>query len=571
MAADELNFQSIVDHCTKLKEQYSTRNADNDEFEKEYLMDWTEDKPTEEDAKITISPDGHNAILGVDRLLASTSPKFSVPVDKGDTSVAQKSDTMEKFANALWYINGRIRQAPLEGDLVHSAALYAEFCAGVISTKDLVEQAKGGSPAALARAERIAQMTPIIFEVYDPRTCYPEFDSFGLTAFYRQSKVKSGVILDAWGRTAIDAGLDPSNRFEDIEYCDYWDFVTHACWIEGRSDPLFIGEHGLPRIPIVDQITSGSMVHTKPEQQRHGFLYGLVKSGISKRQSLALTVEASNVFKHGINPQLVAKLKEPEQDILIDKSLSGTIKLEVGESIEPLQQQVIDPSLEKISALLERKGEETTIYKQAMGGNIASSNAAYSTIALLNQAGRLPLTDIQKRSAWGMGQLMEIAFAMIKDNKAGTKVQGDNGVMKIKASDIIDNVMFEVKLDVDLPMDERQNAQTAVTLIRDKIASKRYVREKVMSIEQSSEMDKEIYREMYEEAMLQAELKKQMQQIVTQGTEQPRGLPPEMQGQQGASPEMQGQSAQPGLPMSAPQDIMQQGSEVPPEQEMPIG
>ena len=314
------------------------------------------------------------------------------------------------------------------------------------------------------------------------------------------------------------------------------------------------------------------MVHTKPEQQRHAFLYGLVKSGISKRQSLALTVEASNVFKHGINPQLVAKLKDPNQDLLIDKTLAGTIKLEVGESIEPLMQQVIDPSLEKLTGLFERKGEETTIYKQALGGNIAGGNTAYSTIALLNQAGRLPLTDIQKRAAWGMGQLMEIAFAMIKDNKAGTQVQGDNGVMKIKSSDIIENVMFEVKLDVDLPMDERQNAQTAVTLIRDKIASKRYVREKVMSIEQSSEMDKEIYREMYEEAMLQAELQKQMQQIQMQGQQQaqpqmqPQGMP---QGQ--PAPEMNTQSAQPGLPMSEPMDIMQQGSEVPPEQGLPIG
>lgn len=569
--AEELNFQSIVDHCTKLKEQYSTRNSDNDEFEKEYLMDWTEDKPTEEDAKITISPDGHNAILGVVRLLASTSPKFSVPVDKGDTSVSQKSDVMEKFANALWYINGRIRQSPLEIDLVHSGAVFAEFCAGVISTKDLVDQAKGGSKAAQARAERIAEMTPVIFEVYDPRTCYPEFDSFGLTAFYRQSKVKSGVILDAWGQTAIDAGLDPSNRFEDVEYCDYWDFVTHACWIEGRSNPLFIGEHGLPRIPIVDQITSGSMVHTKPEQQRHGFLYGLVKSGISKRQSLALTVEASNVFKHGINPQLVAKLKDPNQDLLIDKSLSGTIKLEVGESIEPLQQQVIDPSLEKISVLFERKGEETTIYKQAMGGNIAGGgNAAYSTIALLNQAGRLPLTDIQKRSAWGMGQLMEIAFAMIKDNKAGTKVQGDNGVMKIKGNDIIENVMFEVKLDVDLPMDERQNTQTAVEMIRNKIASKRYVREKILNIEQSSTMDDEIYQEMSDEAQLQAELQAEVQKIQASNQPVQPNVQPTTQ-PNSTQPEMNTQSAQPGLPMSEPMDIMQQGSEVPPEQGMPVG
>jgi hypothetical protein len=557
------DFQLIVEHCTELKNQYATRNSDDDEFEKEYLMDWTEDKPTEQDAKITVSPDGHNAILGVDRLLASTSPKFSVPVDKGDNAVAKKADQMEKFANALWYINGRIRQSPLEGDMVHSAALFAEFCAGVTSTKDLVEQAKGGSKAAQARVERIAKMTPVIIDIYDPRTCYPEFDGLGITAFYRQSKVKSGVLLDAWGKAAIAAGMAETDRFDDIEYCDYWDFVTHACWIEGNNNPIFIGEHGLPRIPIVDQITDGSMVHTKPEQQRHAFLYGLVKSSISKRQSLILTVEATNALKHGINPQMVAKLKDPTKDLLIDKSMAGTVKLEVGESLDPLQQQIIDPSIEKLSALFERKGEESTIYKQAMGGNIASANAAYSTIALLNQAGRLPLVNIQKRTAWGMGQLMEIAFALIKDGKADNKVQGENTVMKLAAADIIENVMFEVKLDVDLPMDERQNAQTATTLIRDKIASKRYVREKIMNIEQSSEMEKEIYREMVEEAMLQAKAQAEVQKIMQQNQPQQTTQPTQQ-------PVEQGQAAQSGLPLAQPLDVQQiQGNEMPPE--MPNG
>lgn len=582
-----VDFKQIVAHCTDLKNQYTTRDADNEEYEKEYLMDWTEDKPTDEDAKITISPDGHNAILGVDRLLSSTSPKFSVPVDKSDESTADKSDELEKFANALWYINGRIRQSPLEGDLVHSGALYGEFAAGIISTKDLLDQAQGGSKASIARMERIAEMTPILFEVYDVNTCYPEFDFMGLTTFYRQTTVKSGVIIDAWGQIAIDSGIDTTDRFADIVYCDYWDNNIHASWIEGKGTPLFIGEHGLPRIPIVDQITDGSMIHTKPEQQRHAFLYGLVKSKLSKRQSLALTVMYSNIFKHGINPQMVYKaLDKTSADIIVDKANSGTIIINQGESYDPLQQQVIDRSLMEISTMAERKGEESTIYKQAMGGNIASSNAAYSTIALLNQAGRLPLVSIQKRAAWGMGQMMEIAFAMINDGKAGTSVKSDNGVMKIKTGDIPKNVMFEVKLDVDLPMDERQNVQTADQMVKSGLASKRHVREKILNLEQSAMMEKEIAKEMVSAAMLQAETQKQIQQIMAKAQQemqagmqqgqpagQPQGLPSNMAPQpQSMPPEMQGQSAQAGLPMSAPMDLQQmQGGDVPPEMGMPNG
>jgi hypothetical protein len=144
--------------------------------------------------------------------------------------------------------------------------------------------------------------------------------------------------------------------------------------------------------------------------------------------------------------------------------------------------------------------------------------------------------------------------------------------------------MFEVKLDVDLPMDERQNAQTADSLVKSGLASKRYVREKILTIDQSSEMEKEIAKERITDAMLQAETQNQVQAIMLKAQQEqqasmpqqaPQGQPSPEQGmpppEQGMPPLDQGQSAQDGLPMTAPMDPTQmQGNGLPPEG-LPMG
>lgn len=566
MASDD--FAKTVDHCTELRNQFAKRNENNDKYEATYLMNEPDYLPADSDVKKTISPDGHNAVKSVVELMASTSPKFSVPADKTKTDLIPKTDRMEKFANGLWYINGRLRGSPLELDIVHSAALFGEFAVGITSTKDLVEMAKGGSKAAIMRVERIAEQTPIVFDgPWDVRTCYPEYNN-GLSFFHRKTKVKSGVILDMFGKNALAAGLKENERFEDVEYCEAVDDVMRRAWIDGNDTPLIEAEHGLPCLNIVCQVTNGSTVHEKPEEQRHAFLYAAVMSGLADRQTLALTVLFTNLFRHGVNPQMLFKALDPSRNIEIDKNLSGTIKILVGESLDPLGQQVIEKSILDLASLADQKVEDSTIYRQARGGNLADSNAAYSKVALLSQQARLPLVEIQKRCAWGMGEMMEKAFLMISDGKAGKKVQSDNGTVELTSKDIIKNSLFEVKLDVDLPQDERQNAQTAATLITQRIASKRHVREKIMGIEQSAEMEKEIAREMITDAIIQSETQAEIMKVMQKNQPQAQpGIPGQPAAvADGEIPNLN-QSAQSGLPMTSPMDLQQmEGTGLPPEQ-----
>lgn len=567
--AGEDNFDVVKQRCDELRNAFGARNEINNKFTDIYLMKEPDGLPDDLDVKKTISPDGHNAIQAVVRLLASTSPKFSVPTDKTKPEDKERVDGLEKFANGVWYANNRVRQSPMEMDIVHSGALWAEFACGVELTDDLLEHAQGGSKAAVIRAERLQELTPVVFTGPWPiNTVFPEYSDHGMVFFHRKLTVKAGVVLDAWGKLAIEAGVDESNRYADVDLCESLDDIVKGVWIDGESKPIFFGEHKLPRMNVVCNIVSGSRVHVKEEEKRHGFLHGLVKSGLHDRQTLAATVLYTNIFRHGINPQMVYKANSPENDIVIDKSMSGTIKIGVNESLEPLQQQAIDRFLLDAINMAEQKAEATTIFRQSMGGNIAGGNAPYSSIALLNQASRLPLVDIQKGCASGIGQMMEIAIDMVRERGSKATVQGEKGVVEIKSSDIKGPVLFDVILDVDLPQDQRQNAQTAAQLTEGDwpLTPDRWVHENLLGIGQSTEVMKEIGKEKIMKATILANVQAEIQKIMAKSQQ---ALQPQ-QGQpipQQSPEQMPQESAQSGLPLSAPIDLQAQG-QVPPEQGM---
>ena len=89
--------------------------------------------------------------------------------------------------------------------------------------------------------------------------------------------------------------------------------------------------------------------------------------------------------------------------------------------------------------------EESTIHKQALGGvgNIGA-NAAFSTVSLLNQVGRLPLTAPQKRGGWGIGYAMELIMEMLKDAKKSRQLKTkDRGIITFDPKEIPDDLIIE--------------------------------------------------------------------------------------------------------------------------------
>lgn len=552
-------FANIQAHADELKSKFSERDAMDDEMEQMYLMDWTAEKPTNSAQKTTISPQPRNAVKGIINLMTAADPVFSVPYDQNDASLREQSEKLEKAARAMWYTAGRVRQTPVHYDAVTSAALFGEVHMGVTLTADMLAAAKGGSKASLARIERIAKRTPVLFDVYDPRTGYPEFDEMGLSVYYRRAEVKSGTILDRWGEKAVEVGLRPLSRFETIYLCDFWDMEWHVTWIEGRSMPLMMEQHNLPVIPIICQITDGSSLHGDEEYKRQPPLYTLWKSGLWLRQNLALSVLYTNAFNIGANPMYLHKTAGEPLDMDWDVP-GGVVHIRPGEDFAAVDKRTIDPSVMTAWQLAEDLGTQSTIYKQALGEPLGA-NAPYSSVALLAQAGRLPLVSIQRRTSEAIGSAMETALRILKETGKQAAMQGRDSVIKLKASDIPDDVTIEAKLDIDLPQDMLQQANVAQLVTKSGLMSTRWARENLLKEGQSGQMQREIWSEQAADIFgkiamqQQAErLKAQFAQVQQQG-QAPQGMPqmppgaPMPQGMPPAGrPEMPGAAMQGGLP-----------------------
>jgi len=579
-------FKDIQSRCTELEQNNSQRITMCNEIEKMFLMEWDDEKPdiTGKDwIKLTISPEARNKANGAIRLMTATDPKFSVPFDKNSQEGKESSSLIEKAAAAMWNMSGRIRQNPVHYDAVTSAVLFGEMHIGVNSTADLLEHAKGGSKASIMRFEKIAELTPYMFEVYDPRTGFPEFDNYGLSSYYRKVKMKSGAVLDTWGELAITAGVSKDRRNEEIDYCDYWDNEYHMVWIIGKGVPILFAEHNLPCIPIVAQTTDGSSIHEKEENKRQPFLYNLWKSGLWKRQNLSLTVIYSIMFALASNPTFIEKVTSEDRELKADYSVpGGKIKMLVNEDFHALAKNIIDPSIQQGMDIAQKLIDESTIYGQTLGEPLGSS-APFSMVALLNQAGRLPLVTIQRRGSWAIAKAVELAFTMMKDKGGKNKIKDASKLMELSGKDIPDNLIIDAKLDIELPQDKRGQMQVALQGVQAKLFSKEYARREI-SIEQSDEMTEEIWAEDLADLEMQKEYQTQLakvQQEIQAAAQQqamqmqgqnpalmggqpqgqtPQGLPPELMQQTqggGMPPEMAGQGASENMPMTEP--IMPEG------------
>lgn len=491
-------FDEIKARADQLVTDYSARDDLLEDMEKLLLLNWEKDKPkVDHDAlKLTISPDPANKLLGAQRLMIAAEPVMTVPYEENDATAKQVSEKLEKFGRIMWKSSGRISGAPLHNDAVLSALTYASVHIGLTSTQDLVEAAT--DDIYKARAEEFTKLTPILFDCWSPREGYPERDRFGLTGYLRRYKSTVRELKQEWGEdfTAI-----LGNRKDELEVNvrDWYDLKWRCVYLEEhKGEPGYMAEHELGFVPVIEQITEGSRLFDKPEEQIRPFLYTIFKTGLWNRQNLAMTALYTNIFalasaalfKH------TAPQGEPEKKLTIDTSrVFNVIEMVPGETFELMAAKgAIDPALISALELAERKGTESTIYSQALGEPLGAQ-APFSMVALLHQAGRLPLVSPQKLTGWAIARAMEMAFKWIKKEGKAAKTYNMGQGSEITSGDIPDVIHFKVQLDIDLPMDLRQMGQVADNIVKGKMASRRWAREKLLKIGQSDEMDEEIWSE----------------------------------------------------------------------------
>ena len=560
---DAVLEKQLKTRLDELIARYDDRNDLLDECEKMYNLDWDADQPGDPAfAKtMTTSPDPFNKCNNAIRLLTAANPNIHVPYESNSPDARKQSDKLEKYLNTTVSVIDRVRGKPLVVDAATSGAVLNGIYGCVVPTKTLVEStrklddANPRNNALKRRYEKIAKQTSYMVELYDPRTCYPEFDQYGLVAIARQvDNMKGADVVARWGDLAYSlAGIKPDDLETEVEYSEYWDDVIHATWAGGKI--LNIEEHGYPCLPWAAVIVEGTTsLFTEAKYQEHPFLYALNKSNLWIDQNIALTAMYSSVLRMGALPQMLYK-KKPMSEGTINpdySQLGGVITIETDEDFGALTKRPVDPALVQSLDLANQMVTASTMYDQTVGAPIGAS-ATFSATALLSQQGRIVLVALQRAMSQFFGKVSEIMLELTREGY-GNKVQSKESVISIDRKDVPEEIFVDAMVDVKMPQDERQNALVALQTVGNKLVSKRFARENYLQIGQSADMEKEILDEDVMAVILQLAAQQQIAQAQQQAQGQMQGVSPE-QGQmmqQGGGTAAGMPAMQPGGPMPTP-------------------
>jgi hypothetical protein len=447
---EQSEFNKIKTRSATLKTNASALETMQEEIEDMY---WLEDVDAggksgrdTSDIKLTYDPSPQNKVDGVVRLISTSEPIVRV------TNAGDAGDMLEKKFKNMINASQKLKLGRLEIDLVRSAVLYGE-CHMLIKNVADLQNIKGLSDIQLARLERLATKTSHIFEAVSPRGGYPVYGDYGLDAYYRYYETTVSEYKSRWGETAI--GSIGSKKDEDkIIVNDWWDLKMRSVWVEGQSEPTIFAEHGLIDIPVVIKLADGSELFDEIEHRRKPFLYGVWKSGLWKRKNLVLTAIMTSMFERGTG--ILLAVEGNENPITVNyHGAVRTIEVEKDTKINPIDDKAYDPQMAQMLGQLDQLITESTIFNQTLGQPIGG-NAAFSTVALLSQSGRLPLTSSQDAVSETFQDALEIAARWIKRENPNPKF--------LDAADIPDDYDLEVKLEVKLPQDMVRAAQTAMQL-----------------------------------------------------------------------------------------------------------
>jgi hypothetical protein len=184
-------------------------------------------------------------------------------------------------------------------------------------------------------------------------------------------------------------------------------------------------------------------------------------------------------------------------------------ELNPGDQFAPLDlRNVIPQSIQEAYQLAVSKGEESTIYRQALGG-MAEKNSTYSETALFAQAGRLPLIGPQRRGGWAISKIIELMFRIAR---ADSKYLSGSG---LTVTDIPKGMMIDTKLEVKLPQERLQMANVG-KMLGEMGVSNEWILQNIVGINNPQELRRQRWNEQSGEMMYQQRVQQLMQQAQQQ-------------------------------------------------------
>ena len=549
-------FKEIVTHARDLKSVHGIRDAEFDEYEKMYLMDFHAENSEFSDQdimKLTPSPSARNKVLNACRLMMSQEPVFDINAHGYDQG---KIEAIEKSISRWWDQSGRAIKRPLHYDMILSALLYDEMHTSITIMDDYKAYNKKDR-----RAERVSRITPILFQSWNPREGYPEFDELGLCGYYRETKVRWSYVAQKYKELLKDNYSYFNKKSTDNVALKLWyDLEHYAIWIND-DDPLVCEEHNLPCIPIDVTLVNGSSFFEKEEDRRQPLLFSLNRSHLWERESLLYTVLYSLLFTMGVTPTFVYKT-DTEDDLNLQQD--GAISYYVmrkGDTLDPLDSKgILPPEVQRLSEITGGLIDESTMYSTAFGEKNFNSQT-FSETSLLQQAARLPLIGPQRLGGFGISSTIEMALMMLKERG----INFDKNGYEIKASEIPDDIEVKAKLDVILPQEKLQMVNIGLNMQKLGMPDE-YIQNNLLGITNTKELKRQFVQQQAEASLFQYKLDRKVSKIQKQDDQ--RDQLKDQQLQQAIAAAQQAAGQRPAAPetaapeTAAPQPAMSQGQAI---------
>ena len=535
---DETEFSQMKDLGLTLKNEYRDRDTLLDEMEEYWSMIPAVPIPMDTDeTAVTYDTDMTNRLMGAHRLLSSTEPEFSIPHEISNTEVVAIASDVERAAKMMWTESGRIKGYPQHKEAVLMALHTGQVDIAITNLmldplkKPVDKNGEEYENVAYWRKLAAIEATPLLFEVLNTRQGYVLRDKFGVQAYFRYYETTCAELKAEWEGTYIEFLRDK----KPMERIRVWDGITEhyrSVYIDGDKRPFYWWANDKGIVPIVSQVTEGSLLFDKRDLQARPFLYTAHKSNIPQRQSLALTAIYTIVKAIAMTAmwKFIESPNDPAGPIIQAMGPMSILKLKAGSQLEPmLNKGAIDPAIMTMLGLGNAKIGESTIYSQALGEPLGA-NAPFSMVALLHQAGRLPLTNPKILTGWAIASAMQLGFLWLKSEGKAIKLSTMSEKVELNVSQIPKNIRFDVKLDIDLPQDMRELANV-LPAFEGKV-SDRWMREHLMrGVGQSELMQEEIWSEQMANQMAQ-ELYQMMQMRQKQAAQEAAAANAEAAGDQ---------------------------------------
>lgn len=426
----------------------------------------------EDDIKVTISPNGRNAVTGMKRLLDTSEVHISI---KSNGEEIPASSKIERGLKRILDQSGAFKRARIERDLSLSAVLFGPVILAAESVDDLILQQK--KPIYKKRYQDILRYTPFLLSAISPEESYSRWGQFGQIAHLRKHTVTGDALMDRWGVDNL-----PKNAKYTI--WDWIDLENRVAWMDGREEVLVAKPHRMSTMNISTRFAGGSSLFDESDKYMQSFLYAHIKGEWDKRENLFWTYLFTAVFMQGLpGPLLVVDPASVEHGAsTLDIDYSGGVR-KIFAKAQAMNFPVVDSDVLRVKELMDSVHAESTIYKQTLGQSIEGST--FSGLAMLSSAGQLPLEDPKEALTFCYRDTFHHILCRVKEQ--GMKSEF------FSASDIPDQFEVEVILKPNLPQDNLRNAQI-VNSLGDKVSDE-WMLSNILNVSDPKAMRKQVMRE----------------------------------------------------------------------------